>query len=150
MPQERDAGIYERTSVDVLPPYRYNMHSFYIAEGRKSMKHRLFVFLVALLIGLGMLLLLSALIETPQAETAEPAELPSAHSVTAFAGMPPVPTSAAASAFGAWLKIAGLFAVIAMLLPRLNCTCDANGRVLCKRRYVRSFYPVFKQDLACG
>ena len=114
------------------------------------MSRRLFVFWVALLIALGALLLLSSLIETPQAEAAAPAELPDAHAVTAFAGMPPVPTSAAASVFSAWIKIAGLFAIASMLLPRLNCTCDANGRVLCKRRYVRSFYPVFRQDLACG
>lgn len=114
------------------------------------MSRCLFVFWVALLIALGALLLLSALVETPQAEAAAPAELPAARSVTAFAVMPPAPASAAPSAMGAWLKIAGLFAVVVLLLPRLNCTCDANGRVLCKRRYARSFYPVFRQDLACG
>ena len=70
--------------------------------------------------------------------------------VTTFIAMPPVPTSAATASISEWLRVSALFAVILLLLPRLNCTCDANGRVLCTRRYVRSFYPVFKQNLACG
>ncbi|MBE0600389.1 MAG: hypothetical protein IH607_01275 [Firmicutes bacterium] len=114
------------------------------------MSRRLFITFVVLLIALGALLLLSSLLVTPQAQAAEAAEQPVARFFTAFTGMPPAPTSAAASGLGAWLKIAGLFAAAAILLPRLNCTCDANGRLLCKRRYVRSFYPVYKQDLACG
>jgi hypothetical protein len=114
------------------------------------MSRRLFLFLAVLFCALGALLLLSALIKSPEDPAAMPAELPVANAVTAFVAMPPAPTSASAPAFGEWIKIAGLFAVAALFLPRLNCTCDANGRVLCDRRYARSFYPVFRQDLACG
>ena len=114
------------------------------------MSRRLFPFLIALLITLGVLLLLSALIISPTAEDAAPAEPPAAHSVTAFYSMPPAPASESTSSLAMWLRIAALFCIATALIPRLNCTCDANGRVLCSRRYVRSFYPVFKQDLACG
>jgi hypothetical protein len=114
------------------------------------MSRRLFVFLVVLLCALGALLLLSALIESPTAQDAAPVELPVAHTITTFVSMPPTPTSAPSFPAAAWSRLAALFAVVAILIPRQNCTCDANGRVLCKRRYSHSFYPVFKQDLACG
>lgn len=114
------------------------------------MSRRLFIILLAMFCALGALLLLSALLETPAAEDAEPAELPVAHSVTAFVSMPPTPTSASAMSIGAWLRIAALFAAATLLIPRRTFTCDANGRVLRSRRYVRSFHLVFKQELACG
>lgn len=114
------------------------------------MSRRLFVLMVVLLCALGALLLASALIETPAGEAAVPAERAQAHSITAFVSMPPTPTSAPAFPVSAWNRLAALFAVVAVLLPRLTCICDANGRVLCKRRYVRSYYPVFRQGIACG
>ncbi len=114
------------------------------------MSRRLFAMMVVLLCALGALLLLSALVDAPQAETVTPAQMPVSHTMTAFVSMPPVPVSASALPLIAWLRIAALFMVIATLLPRLHCTCDANGRVLHNGRYVRSFYPVFRQDLACG
>jgi len=115
------------------------------------MSRRLFVFLVVLLCTLGVLLLLSALIESP-AEELQAAEesLPVAHNIIAFISMPPTPTSASALSLGVWLRTAALFAAAMIILPRLHCTCDANGRVLCHRSYIRSYHPVFKQELACG
>ncbi len=113
------------------------------------MRRRLFIFFAVLLGALGVLLLLSALIEGPTAQdTLE--TLPAARSITAFAAMPPAPTSASAAPVGAWLRIAALFAAAAISIPCLRCTCDANGRVLCKRRYARSYHLVFRQEFACG
>ena len=114
------------------------------------MSRRLFVFFIAMLCTLGALLLLSALIDAPAAEDAVAEDLPIAHSITAFVNMPPTPTSAPEMPVGAWLRVAALFAAVIVIIPRLQCTCDANGRVLRKRRYVRSFHLVFKQEIACG
>jgi hypothetical protein len=111
---------------------------------------RLFIFLVALFSVCGALLLLSALIEAPETEDAAPVNPPAAHSVSAFVSMPPVPTSASVLPAGAWLRVAALFAAAIVLSPCLLCTCDANGRVLRRKRYVRSFHLVFKQEIACG
>ncbi|MFH1879384.1 MAG: hypothetical protein ABIK64_01160 [Bacillota bacterium] len=113
------------------------------------MRRRLFIFFAVLFGALGVLLLLSSLIEGPAAEDT-PETLPAAHTITAFAAMPPAPTSASAAPVGAWLRIAALFAAVAVSVPCLSCTCDANGRVLCKRRYARSYHLVFKQEFACG
>jgi len=114
------------------------------------MGRRLFIFIITLVCLLGLLLLLSALIETPAAAEAEPEELPAASTVMAFAGMPPSPTSASALSASEWLRVAALFAAVIVMLPCLLCICDANGRVLCRRSYVRSFHLVFKQEFACG
>jgi hypothetical protein len=115
------------------------------------MSRRLFIFMVALLCVLGSLLLLSALIESPAAEPqAEQEELPAAHTITAFVSMPPTPTSASAFPLSVWLKTAALFAAAIIFLPRLDCACDANGRVVCDRSYIRSYHPVFRQEFACG
>lgn len=114
------------------------------------MSRRLFICLVALFCFFGALLLLSALIDHPAAGDAVAEEPPVAHSITAFVSMPPTPTSAAPVSAVSWLRIAALFAFVILCIPRLLCTCDANGRVLRKRRYVRSFHPVFKQEVACG
>ncbi len=110
---------------------------------------RYIVMFSVLLLCAGLLFLLSALIETPEPE-AVPAELPQATGVTAFVSMPPAPTTAAGLPAPAWLRVAALFAAVIVMLPRLLCTTDANGRVLRKRRYVRCFHPVFKQEIACG
>jgi hypothetical protein len=114
------------------------------------MSRRLFVFLAAMFCLFGALLLLSALIDAPEAGDAVAEEPPVAHSITAFASMPPTPTSASEMSAGAWLRVAALFAAATVIIPILQCACDANGRVLSKRRYVRSFHLVFKQEVACA
>jgi hypothetical protein len=114
------------------------------------MSRRLFYFLIALVCALGALLLLSALVESTAAVDQETAELPAAHTITAFVSMPPTPTTASALSPAAWLRIAALFAAAVLLIPCQTCTCDANGRVICKRRYVRSYYLVFRPEFACG
>ena len=126
------------------------MCTVYFAERGKSMGRRLFVFLIVLLCALAALLLLSALLNAPAAGDAAAEAPPIAHSITAFVNMPPTPTSAPEMSVGAWLRVAALFAAVILIIPRLLCTCDANGRVLNKRRYVRSFHLVFKQEIACG
>ena len=110
---------------------------------------RYIVVFITLLLCAGLLFLLSALIETPAPE-AEAAEPPAAHGVTAFVSMPPAPTTADGLPAAAWLRVAALFAAVVAMLPRLLCTTDANGRVLRKRRYVRCFHLVFRQEIACG
>ena len=114
------------------------------------MSRRLFIFLIALFCCAGVLLLLSALIEAPATEGAAAEEQPVAHSITTFVSMPPTPTSASALSISAWLRVAALFSIVLIIIPCLQCTCDANGRVLNKRRYVRSVHLVYKQDVACG
>lgn len=114
------------------------------------MSRRLFVFLAALFCLFGALLLLSALIDHPAGSDTVAEEPPIARSITAFVSMPPSPTSASEMSAGAWLRVAALFAAVLVIIPILQCTCDANGRVLNKRRYVRSFHLVFKQEIACG
>jgi len=114
------------------------------------MNRRLFIFFIALICFLGTLLLLSALIESPAAPDAAAEEQPVAHTISAYVSMPPAPTSESVTSSAAWLRVAALFAFVIVSIPCLQCTCDANGRVLKKRRYVRSFHLVFKQDVACG
>lgn len=98
-----------------------------------------------------MLLLLSTLVETP-ADTDQP--VPSAPSVADTVLLPAIPPSfdtvtVQRSAESAYLPYA-LFLCLAFVLPQLKTGSDANGRVLRKKRYARSFYPVFRQELACG
>ena len=101
------------------------------------------------------MLLLSALVVTPapQADAAassapaEPARMdarflplalptPDAYAEPALR---PLPARAAA------LLPLGTLAVTALHFKR-----DANGRVLCAKRYENSFYPVFRQEVAGG
>jgi hypothetical protein len=107
---------------------------------------------ICLLFGLlSLLLLLSALIQAP-AEDAAPV-VNTIHTVDAIllpAAQPVTETASDAhTACAAFLSIAFL-ALLASAAPRLVSGIDANGRVLRRRRYVRSYYPVFKQELACG
>ena len=46
--------------------------------------------------------------------------------------------------------LALLCPVCAAALPLRVSGVDANGRVLRRRRYARCFYPLFRQELACG
>ncbi len=115
------------------------------------MSRRLFLFFIALFCMFGILLLLSALTVSSAVEEALPDEQSTAHAfTTTLFTMPPSPTTSSPVSACGWLRIAALFAAALLILPCLTCICDANGRVLCQKRYVRSFYPVFKQDLACG
>lgn len=111
-------------------------------------KNRAFPWLVALFGLLLLLLLLSALVETPAAPAAEISQ-PAA--VQYLAAMPLTPESTVG-----WRGLADVLrlftSVICAVLPLpLLCICrDRNGRVLRAGRYVRSFYPIFRQELACG
>jgi hypothetical protein len=114
------------------------------------MSRRVFVFIIALICFFGALLLLSALINAPAATDAVAEEPPVARSISAYVSMPPTPASESVASSAAWLRIAALFAFVIVIVPCMQCTCDANGRVLIKRRYVRCFHLVFKQEIACG
>ena len=111
-------------------------------------KHRATRWLLALLGLLLLLLLLSALVETPTAPAVanQPAAVPQY-----LTAMPLTPESAVG-----WRGLADVlrlfaFAAFAVLpLPLPGICRDRNGRVLRAGRYVKSFYPIFRQELACG
>lgn len=111
-------------------------------------KHRATRWLLALLGLLLLLLLLSALVETPTAPAVanQPAAVPQY-----LTAMPLTPESAVG-----WRGLAEVlrlfaFAAFAVLpLPLPGICRDRNGRVLRAGRYVKSFYPIFRQELACG
>jgi hypothetical protein len=113
-------------------------------------QRRLFYWLVALLSFAVLLLLLSALVETPTA----PAPAVDRGPVAAAQALTALPLTFEGS--GGWrglfdmLRLFVFIAFATLPLPLL-CTCrDQNGRVLRAGRYVKSFYPIFKQELACG
>jgi hypothetical protein len=114
------------------------------------MSRRVFVFIIALICFLGTLLLLSALIESPAAPDVVAEEPPVAHTISAYVSMPPTPECESVTSSAAWLRVAALFAFVIVIVPCVQCACDANGRVLKKRRYVRCYHLVFKQEVACG
>lgn len=99
---------------------------------------------------LSLLLLLGVLVETPPAQGAEPP----AASVLATRFEPAVPllpeTGGLPRAPGEGLRYAAAPAAIAPALLAAVAHCDANGRVVRRRSYVRSFYPLFRLNLACG
>lgn len=101
-----------------------------------------------------LLVLLSALVETPQsaAAAAAPAEnsQPVANTVLVPAVMPTHEVSPESrGAYAAFLSLA-FIAYLTLSDPLPVMGRDANGRVLRRRSYTRSFYPVFHQELACG
>ena len=111
---------------------------------------RLTTVLLVLFCTLGLILLLSSLVEAPAA--AQPSHINSP--VTDAQFLPALPLVPETSPGNRWFAaVYQAIAYIAFTLPAvahlLRC-CDANGRVLRKRRYVQSFHPVFKQELACG
>ncbi len=98
---------------------------------------------------LALILLLSALVEAPAAapvETTAP--------VADAQLMPAVPqtpeTAPGGRLTGDTLRLAAFVLPLLCALPSLLQGTDANGRVLRRRRYARSFYLVFRQELACG
>lgn len=98
-----------------------------------------------------LLVLLSALIEAPSAD-AQPADTGRAvaGAVIAPAVMPSPETAPQANATEQACLPYALFTFLSLMLPLLVSESDRNGRILRRRRYVRSFHPVFKQELACG
>jgi hypothetical protein len=112
---------------------------------------RFAVVVCVLLCVLGLLLLLSALVDTTAQDVAL---VPEPHTVTGAILLPatlPSPETAPLPrcAGGAFLSVAFLLFMLSSL-PLLVRGSDANGRILRRKRYVCSFYPVFKQELACG
>jgi len=108
------------------------------------------VVLGVLLCAFGLFVLLSALIEAPAADAQPAEEQPAAAAMLLPAVMPTLESAPdTRGTSGAALPLA-LLAGLSLALPLLVSGSDANGRVLRKRRYARSFYPVFKQELACG
>jgi hypothetical protein len=115
-------------------------------------KHRRWPLLLGVfLFTLGLLLLLSALVETPADVAAAPNPTTSAANTVLLPAVLPTPETASA---GNGLRVAyftfALIFCLTLALPRLAAACDANGRVLRKKRYARSFFPVFRLNLACG
>jgi hypothetical protein len=100
---------------------------------------------------LGLLLLLSALVETP-ADVSAPVNPTTSSADTAI--IPAIPPTSEPASIGNSIREAyltfTLFFCLTLMLPKLVAASDANGRVLRKKRYARSYYPVFRQDLACG
>lgn len=107
------------------------------------------VVLVALCL-LALALLLRGLVETPaQSQADEPQPMAAA---AQFLPAPPPNNETPTDARGLWaaFTLALLCPVCAAALPLRVSGVDANGRVLRRRRYARCFYPVFRQELACG
>ena len=109
------------------------------------------VVLVTALFALGFLLLLSALVEAPAGDAHAARDLPAVADALMLTAAPPAgETVAQARAESASFFSLALWALFAFALPSLVRGIDANGRVLRRRSYARSFYPVFRQELACG
>jgi hypothetical protein len=104
----------------------------------------------ALLALLLLALLLSALVEAPLAPAPATADAPPA-AARLLPALPLTPESAAG-----WRSLADALRLFAMalfaapVLPPLALYADRNGRVLRAGSYVKSFYPIFRQELACG
>lgn len=107
------------------------------------------VVLVALCL-LALALLLRALVETPARPQAEEPQPMAA--AAQFLPAPPPTNETPTDARGLWAAFAlALWCpVCTAALPLCVSGVDANGRVLRRRRYARCFYPVFRQELACG
>ena len=103
------------------------------------------------LCALGLVLLLSLLVETT-GDAAQPAQdtRPVVDALLLPAVLPAAETAPAVRDQNEPFWFAAFWALLAPVLPLLVRGTDANGRVLRKRRYARSYYPLFRQDLACG
>ena len=121
-------------------------------RGAPVRKNRRWLWTLGLLVAiLGFVLLLSALVETPAADTQAAQD---SRPITNAMLQPAVPPSSETAspqqaAQESYLPVA-LLTYMALSLALPVSGRDANGRVLRRRCYVRSFHPVFKQDLACG
>ena len=109
------------------------------------------VILGVALFALGFLLLLSALVETPAGAARAARDLPAVADALMLTAAPPVgETAAQARAEAASFLSLAFWALSTLMLPPMVSGIDANGRVLRRKSYARSYYPVFRQELACG
>lgn len=111
---------------------------------------RLAWFLCACLCALLLTLLLSALVEGPAAPAPTTAVSRTVEAIFLPAGTPAAEIPSVERGLGAAFALLAFQLLNALLLPDRMAGIDANGRVLRKRRYVLSFYPLFRQELACG
>jgi len=106
------------------------------------------ILLTALVCGL-FLLLLSALVVTPETETVLPEPQPLTGLQMSARALPVCGDGGKTARWG--LVLAALFFCAPLcLLPRLSLSRDANGRVLRRNRYLEEAYLLFRQDVACG
>ena len=106
------------------------------------------ILLKALVCGL-FLLLLSALVVTPETETVLPEPQPLTGLQMSACALPVCGDGGETARWG--LVLAALFFCAPLcLLPRLSLSRDANGRVLRRSRYLEEAYLLFRQDVACG
>ncbi len=112
---------------------------------------RLFMAMCVFLCAFGLLLLLSALVDTPAQDTVPVQEPHTAAGAMLLPATIPSPETASLprGVGGVFLSVAFLLFLLSSL-PLLVRGSDANGRIMRRKRYVCSFYPVFKQELACG
>ena len=115
-------------------------------------KHKRWPIVIGLLLcAFALLVMLSALVQAPPTDTLPPMPM---HQLADAVFLPATPT-AGESAATARAMVSGnpfvvLIAAFALTLPILAKGKDANGRILRRRSYVRSFHQMFKQELACG
>lgn len=107
------------------------------------------ILLTALVCGL-FLLLLSALVVTPETETVLPEPQPLTGLQMSACALPAAADAGALAARCGLLLAALFFCAPLCLLPRLSLSRDANGRVLRRSRYLEEAYLLFRQDVACG
>ncbi len=141
----------KRSQFDPIVPFYTG--AVRLRKGGASMrKHRRWPMLLGVfLFTLGLLLLLSALVETPADVSATVMPVTSIADTMLIPAVPPTPeTATAGNVLQQTYLTFMLFFCLALTLPKLVTASDANGRVLRKKRYARSYYPVFRQDLACG
>ena len=107
------------------------------------------ILLTALVCGL-FLLLLSALVVTPETETVLPEPQPLTGLQMSACALPAA-ADAGALAARCGLRLAALRCCAPLgLLPPLSLNRDANGCVLRRGRYLDEAYLLFRQDVACG
>ena len=106
------------------------------------------ILLTALVCGL-FLLLLSALVVTPETETVLPEPQPLTGLQMSARALPVCGDGGETARWG--LVLAALFFCAPLcLLPRLSLSRDANGRVLRATRYENCVYQVFRAGVAGG
>lgn len=109
---------------------------------------------VCLLIALGLVLLLSALVEGPEESLAQgPRRFSVVESAAFLPGAPPAPQNESTGPLKIQLFREAALALLFVLalLPTFHIRCrDANGRVVRTKRYVGSVYQVFRPEAAGG
>lgn len=130
----------------------YNSHKcVFIVVGKGEAVMRLSKVLLTIMLAGLFVLLLSALVVSPdtEVEAAVPSELIGARLLPVA-----MPTQGAdvwdIQRTMSYKAVALAILCLAAALPILNREKDANGRVLCAVRYENSFYQVFRQEVAGG